>query len=583
MSLKTIKHTMSQIGGLGVPNVSVIQAFRGRSAYEVAVANGFVGNISEWFATFVGPAISEPEYYGAAGDGIRDDTVELNQAAAAALAIGGVLIAKKKYKTTGPLYIECHCEMSAATINYYGTGAALEISSGAGSNNISSKTQFLPKVVNKTTLGASSRIGRGVGVKILNVINSEIHVGEVRDFEIGIWVAGLSKGCSYNNIHVGYCANNHINLLVRKGDVDGWVNENLFIGGRYLQADTMGSEVGSRHILSEGNNCLFLKPSVEGDNPEYHIEIANIYNRVIQGRYETTGGARVLLNGSTTTVNACVFDGGYQLALVNFTTLGTVQGVTVRTDDNLGSRRQYRRSEVGQHFSSNSLPLRNFFDFSKNLPELPAANFDSEVDWMLRESANAYRLKRSTDTAERCYLDGLFGRFYTGDGTAAPTKYIGSHSSGIHVAGTPAFSPTPDNAITLGTASFRWSVVYAGTGTINTSDERDKQQIQPLDEKEKLIAHALKRMVRKFKFNDAVILKGDGARWHFGFIAQEVQELFAEYGLNAFDYGVLCYDEWEAEPAEFDAEGNMIHEGHPAGNRYGVRENEIYALILSAL
>lgn len=69
MSLKTIKHTMSQIGGLGVPNASVIQAFRGRSAYEIAVANGFVGNESQWLSYLVGPAINEPEYYGPIGTG----------------------------------------------------------------------------------------------------------------------------------------------------------------------------------------------------------------------------------------------------------------------------------------------------------------------------------------------------------------------------------------------------------------------------------------------------------------------------------------------------------------------------------
>jgi len=37
-----------------------------------------------------------------------------------------------------------------------------------------------------------------------------------------------------------------------------------------------------------------------------------------------------------------------------------------------------------------------------------------------------------------------------------------------------ALKPTTDNGQTLGTASNRWSVVYAATGTINTSDERAK-------------------------------------------------------------------------------------------------------------
>lgn len=35
-------------------------------------------------------------------------------------------------------------------------------------------------------------------------------------------------------------------------------------------------------------------------------------------------------------------------------------------------------------------------------------------------------------------------------------------------------APHTDNAYTLGTSAYRWSVVYAATGTINTSDARDK-------------------------------------------------------------------------------------------------------------
>lgn len=124
--------------------------------------------------------------------------------------------------------------------------------------------------------------------------------------------------------------------------------------------------------------------------------------------------------------------------------------------------------------------------------------------------------------------------------------------------------PSTDNTLALGGSSNRWSVVYAGTGAINTSDEREKQQIRPID------AAALRAWSRvnycQFKFNDAVEAKGDGARWHFGVIAQRVKEAFEAEGLDPFAYGVLCYDEWPAT------------EDRPAGNRYGIRYEE--ALVL---
>ena len=37
-----------------------------------------------------------------------------------------------------------------------------------------------------------------------------------------------------------------------------------------------------------------------------------------------------------------------------------------------------------------------------------------------------------------------------------------------------------DNTRTLGTGALRWSTVYAGTGTINTSDAREKTPVRPL-------------------------------------------------------------------------------------------------------
>jgi hypothetical protein len=87
--------------------------------------------------------------------------------------------------------------------------------------------------------------------------------------------------------------------------------------------------------------------------------------------------------------------------------------------------------------------------------------------------------------------------------------------------------PGADNTQSLGSAAYRWSTVYAGTGTINTSDEREKQQIADLDDAERRVAVAIKGLVKKYKYNDAVALKGDDARIHVGVIAQEVIAAFA--------------------------------------------------------
>jgi len=141
---------------------------------------------------------------------------------------------------------------------------------------------------------------------------------------------------------------------------------------------------------------------------------------------------------------------------------------------------------------------------------------------------------------------------------------------------TQAVRPDADGTRNLGTASFRWSTVYAATGAINTSDAREKQQIEPVDTA--VLAAWKKVNFRQFKFNDAVEQKGDKARFHVGVIAQQVKEAFESEGLDAFEYGILCYDEWDAQEEIKDDEGNVIQPAREAGNRYGVRYEEALAL-----
>ncbi len=153
----------------------------------------------------------------------------------------------------------------------------------------------------------------------------------------------------------------------------------------------------------------------------------------------------------------------------------------------------------------------------------------------------------------------------------------------LRVVNTGVVRPAADNTQSIGAASYRWSVVYAGTGTINTSDEREKQQIADLDDAERRVAVALKGLVKKYKYNDAVELKGDDARIHVGVIAQEVVATFEAEGLDATRYALLCYDTWEAEPEEVDKNGNVINPGIEAGERYGIRYDELLAFMIAAL
>lgn len=146
-----------------------------------------------------------------------------------------------------------------------------------------------------------------------------------------------------------------------------------------------------------------------------------------------------------------------------------------------------------------------------------------------------------------------------------------------------AFAPSVTAITSLGRAGKLWSEVFASTGTINTSDERLKQDIEDLDDAEKLVAQSLKGLIKKFRYKDAVSEKGDAARIHIGVIAQEVISAFEAQGLDAMKYGIVCYDKWDATEDEIDRNGDITKAGETAGDLYSIRYDELFAFIISTL
>ena len=128
-----------------------------------------------------------------------------------------------------------------------------------------------------------------------------------------------------------------------------------------------------------------------------------------------------------------------------------------------------------------------------------------------------------------------------------------------------------DDAISLGNGTFRYDDLFAANGTIQTSDQNEKQQIASLTTAEITAAKAISALFKTYKFNKAVTNKGDAARTHTGVIAQEVQTVMTDAGLDAANYAFWCSDTWweistdvpaveaVAEAAAvYDDDGNLV-------------------------
>ena len=191
----------------------------------------------------------------------------------------------------------------------------------------------------------------------------------------------------------------------------------------------------------------------------------------------------------------------------------------------------------------------------------------------------------------------------SGDGTIGFNSSIIQLNSKTEIVMGSGIRPSLDNTYDYGTASKRGRTAYFGTGSINTSDSRHK----PI--KEKIPEYILDAWSEVdwgtwFKFDDAIAIKGeDGARWHFGLIAQRVEKVFSSHGIDGFKLGLLCYDSWDdvyvdvqtnigevVKKTRETSDGNTEEYTEPApakfkkvldtpaGERYGIRYEEALSL-----
>ncbi|WP_447750485.1 tail fiber domain-containing protein [Sphingopyxis fribergensis] len=135
--------------------------------------------------------------------------------------------------------------------------------------------------------------------------------------------------------------------------------------------------------------------------------------------------------------------------------------------------------------------------------------------------------------------------------------------------------PGQDNTQTFGFTGARWSTIYAATGTINTSDAREKTWRGAANDAELRAARRIAGELGFYQWNDAIAAKGaDGARRHFGVRAQAVWAIMADEGLiDPLDaagrpantpYAFLCWDAWDG------------------GDRFGVRPDQLALFLIAA-
>jgi len=147
--------------------------------------------------------------------------------------------------------------------------------------------------------------------------------------------------------------------------------------------------------------------------------------------------------------------------------------------------------------------------------------------------------------------------------------------------------PASDNAYSLGTSSLRFNTAYIASGTISTSDEREKENILSLSE-EKIVSFLMSLNPVEYSFKEY------GLRSHFGLVAQEVEQALYDNGLNTLDFAGLVISPITEEitTGEYteekitDENGNEkitkipVTKAEIVGSRYGLRYEEFIAPLI---
>jgi hypothetical protein len=101
--------------------------------------------------------------------------------------------------------------------------------------------------------------------------------------------------------------------------------------------------------------------------------------------------------------------------------------------------------------------------------------------------------------------------------------------------------PIADNVLKCGDSSFRWTTIYAVTGTINTSDADEK--VLGKAPEAAIFEAILAVPMGLFQWKDSVEAKGkDGARLHYGPTAQAVRDELVKRKIDPTRYALFCVD-----------------------------------------
>ena len=207
-------------------------------------------------------------FIAAKGDGVTDDTNALQELANSLNEFDTLYFPASigLYKITDTLFLKGNTNVVMdGEIGYFNSDFKTAVQ--YGDENTHTRGTTLKFNVRRNVISDWSD-ENSIGVKLINVMESNIDIERIYGFTIGFQGIGISDGFCYNNTVIKTLLDNKIHIDVTS-DLSGWSNENVFIGGRFANRSTINPEksrygvrITSRDEYYQNAN-LFIKPSFE--------------------------------------------------------------------------------------------------------------------------------------------------------------------------------------------------------------------------------------------------------------------------------------------------------------------------------
>lgn len=221
-----------------------------------------------------------PQMFGAAGDGETDDTAAIQALFDQAGGRKKVYFPNGEYRTTGTITVDTvpDLEMDGILLADHG-GDCLVL--GRQDAYTVNKTVKI-----KLKKNGTAREEGSVGLVVGAFARSTFHLAFVNYFETNVKLLSVEKGIFFNTFHLDDL--NYAKYGLYLDGTDGWINDNLFIGGSIGKTGD-GAAVT---LIGCGSN-VFLKNGMEGAGTAVNI-VSGTRNTFLYSRCEASTYALVV-------------------------------------------------------------------------------------------------------------------------------------------------------------------------------------------------------------------------------------------------------------------------------------------------